>query len=113
MRAIVIRSHGGPEVLQIEELAPPRPRPGEVLVEVRACGLNHLDVWVRRGVPGYSFPLPLIPGNDAVGRVVEAPGSDDLTPGTTVVVAPATSCGHCRMCLSGRDHRCRDYKILG
>jgi NADPH:quinone reductase-like Zn-dependent oxidoreductase len=117
MKAIVVRTHGDLEHLEHTDVDDPTPGPGEVLVEVRASGLNHLDVWVRRGVPGYTFPLPLIPGNDVAGVVtglgagVEETGS--LTVGDEVLLAPAVSCGWCAACASGRDHRCREYEILG
>lgn len=112
MRAVVIREHGGPEILSVMEHPKPTPGPGEVLIRVMACGLNHLDTWVRRGVPGHRFPLPLIPGSDASGVLVEgeAPG---LKPGDEVVVAPFTSCEKCEACLSGNEVACREYRILG
>ncbi|MBA2341049.1 MAG: alcohol dehydrogenase catalytic domain-containing protein, partial [Pyrinomonadaceae bacterium] len=72
MKAVVIESHGGPEVLRYTEDAPvPRPKADEVLVEVRACALNHLDVWTRGGLPNVKTPLPLILGNDIAGIVRE------------------------------------------
>src|SRR5690349_18117676 len=69
MRAIVIPRHGGPEVLELQDVARPEPGPGEVLVRVRACALNHLDLWSRGGIPGIQFPLPLIPGSDIAGEI--------------------------------------------
>jgi NADPH:quinone reductase-like Zn-dependent oxidoreductase len=114
MRAYVVREHGGPEALLAESLPDPSPGPGEVLVHVKACGINHLDIWVRRGVPGHTFPLPLIPGNDVAGEVAGCgAGVRDLAAGAPVVVAPGISCGLCQACLSGRDHHCRSYGILG
>lgn len=114
MKAVIVREHGGLEALRFEELPEPRPRADEVLVEVRAAAVNHLDLWVRRGVPGHSYPLPIIPGNDLAGVVLETgaplPG---LAPGDEVVLAPGVSCGACAACAQGRDHRCRDYGILG
>jgi len=114
MRAVVIREHGGVEALSVEDLPTPEPGPGSVRIEVRACAVNHLDLWVRRGVPGHHFPLPLIPGNDIAG-VVDAlgPGCEGLEVGDEVVVAPGTSCGNCGACADGRDHHCRSYAILG
>ena len=114
MQAVVVRAHGGLEALGLEELPDPSPRASEVLVEVRAVGLNHLDTWVRRGVPGHRFPLPLIPGADVSG-VVRGVGADvdDVQVGTEVILAPAVSCEHCAACLSGRDHQCRRYALLG
>ncbi len=114
MRAVVVRAHGGLQALESQEVPTPQPGHGEVRVGVRACGVNHLDIWVRRGVPGHHFPLPLIPGNDVAG-VVEAlgPGVDDLALGDAVVVAPGIGCSHCLTCLRGNDHHCRAYVIVG
>src|SRR5688500_10115918 len=69
MRAWMIREHGGPEALRIENLPAPQPEPEQALLRVRAVGLNHLDLWVRKGVPGHRFPLPLVPGCDVVGEI--------------------------------------------
>ena len=111
---MVIASHGGPETLALNERPTPEPGPGEVRVQVKAVALNHLDVWVRRGVPGHVFPLPLIPGCDVAG-VVEAvgPGSPASLLGSEVVVHPGVSCGTCLDCRAGRQPLCRDYGILG
>ena len=114
MRAIVIREHGGPEVLRVEDIPVPEPGPGEVQVRVRACALNHLDLWVRRGLPGAPWSLPLIPGADIAGDISAlGAGVDDIAVGTPVMVLPGTSCGHCPSCLSGADQLCKDYGILG
>ncbi|RPJ48008.1 MAG: alcohol dehydrogenase [Candidatus Latescibacterota bacterium] len=114
MKAVVVREHGGLEALRFEELPDPSPGPGEVVVEVRAVGLNHLDLWVRRGVPGHAFPLPLVPGSDVSGRVSSVgDGVRHLAAGDEVVLAPATSCGTCGACLAGEEEKCPDYRILG
>ena len=114
MRAIVFHEHGGPEVLREEERPAPRPRAHEVLVEVRACALNHLDVWARKGLPGIEIPLPHILGNDVVGVVREAGEVVDwVKPGDEVLLQPGVSCGHCRECLRGADNMCPEYDILG
>jgi len=111
VKAVVIDEHGPPESLKVQERPKPVSAPGEALVRVRACALNHLDTWVRRGVPGHSFPLPLIPGSDVAGVLdTAAPG---FSPGDEVVVAPFVTCGRCDACLSGDDVRCRKYGILG
>lgn len=114
MRAVRIREHGGLDRLVFEDLPDPAPGPGEVRVAVRAAGLNHLDTWVRRGVPGHVFPLPLVPGCDGAG-VVDAvgPGVASRKVGERVVLAPGLSCGVCAVCAAGRDHLCRFYGILG
>jgi NADPH:quinone reductase-like Zn-dependent oxidoreductase len=115
MRAAVVREHGGLEKIVVETRPVPQPGPAEVLVRVRAAGLNHLDLWVRRGVPGHPFPLPLVLGCDLSG-VVEAVGSSavrNAKPGDAVCVAPGVSCGVCARCLAGDDNLCKDYGILG
>lgn len=86
----------------------------EVLVEVRACALNHLDIFVRRGLPGIQIPLPHILGNDIAG-VVRDVGElvTWVKPGDEVMVHPGVSCGHCEACLSGEDNLCREYDIIG
>jgi NADPH:quinone reductase-like Zn-dependent oxidoreductase len=114
MRAYRISRHGGPEVLEWVELPVPTAEAGEVVVRIRACGLNHLDLWVRRGVDGYPFPLPIIPGSEIAGDVAAVgAGVEDLQPGTPTLVAPAVSCGLCDHCLNNQDPLCRKYSILG
>ena len=114
MKAVVVREHGGPEVLRFEERPDPVPRAGEVLLRVKAVGLNHLDVWVRKGVPGHTFPLPIVPGCDFCG-LVEQVGADvaDIKAGDRVLVAPGFSCGRCRACAEGQDNLCARYGIFG
>ncbi len=114
MQAVVISEHGGTDVLRIEERERPSPGPDEVLVQVRAVGLNHLDTWVRRGVPGHEFPLPMIPGCDFSGVVAETGELVDwLHVGDRVLGSPGTSCGHCAPCSRGDDNLCPEYGILG
>ena len=114
MKAVVIESHGGLEALEMRDVPRPQPGPGEVLVELHAAALNHLDVWVRRGVEGVRYPLPLVPGCDGAGVVAAlGDGVSDLQLGTRVLLAPGVSCGHCEMCSAGRDNECRHYGILG
>lgn len=114
MRAVVIEQHGGLECLQLRERPLPSPAAGEVRVAVRAVGVNHLDTWVRRGVPGHEFPLPLVPGSDGAG-VVDALGAgvSGIAEGDEVVLLPGVSCGVCGACLDGDDNLCRSYAILG
>jgi NADPH:quinone reductase-like Zn-dependent oxidoreductase len=114
MKAVVFEQHGGPEVLKFAEVADPQIKANEVLVEVRACALNHLDVWVRNGFPGIKIPLPHILGNDVAGVVREV--GDLITwvkPGDEVMIQPGVSCGHCVECLAGRDNMCNEYDIIG
>ncbi len=114
MKAVRIHEHGDLDVLRIEQLPDPRPRADQVLVEVKAVGLNHLDTWVRRGVPGHTFPLPITPGCDFSG-VVRAVGevAHGVQVGDEILAAPGVACGRCAACSAGNDHLCRHYGILG
>jgi NADPH:quinone reductase-like Zn-dependent oxidoreductase len=114
MKAIVFQQHGGPEVLKYSEAPDPVIRANEVLVRVKACALNHLDLWVRRGIPGVPFPLPHIPGSDISGEIAQI-GADVSTVrfGQKVVLAPGVTCGKCPACVSGQDNHCRQFTNLG
>jgi NADPH:quinone reductase-like Zn-dependent oxidoreductase len=114
MKAVIFEKHGGPEVLKPAEIADPQIKANEVLIEVRACALNHLDVWVRNGLPGIEIPLPHILGCDVTGVVREV--GELVTwarAGDEVMVHPGVSCGHCAECLAGDDNMCDDYDIIG
>jgi len=114
MKAVIFSQHGGPEVLQHTEVADPQIKADDVLIEVRACALNHLDVWVRRGLPGIKIPLPHILGNDVAGVVREIGALVTwVKPGDEVMIQPGVSCGHCAECLAGRDNMCIEYDIIG
>lgn len=114
MRAVQIFEHGGPEVLQLVELPDPIAGPGEVLVRVTAASINHLDLWVRRGMPGFPIAMPHIPGCDGTG-VIAALGSGvtDLAVGDRVVIQPGHSGGKSKLDLAGNDHLSDDYGIRG
>jgi len=112
MKAIRFHHHGGPEVLRYEDAPDPDLMVGDVLVRVRACALNHLDLWVRRGLPRVTIPMPHIPGSDVAGEVV-ASAAPDVTIGRRVMLQPGLSCGRCPACLSGRDNECPTYEVLG
>lgn len=112
MQAIRFHAHGGPEVLRLEEAPDPELVRGEVLVRVRACALNHLDLWERRGLPRVQIPLPHISGSDVAGEVI-ASAAPDVAIGRRVMLQPGVSCGHCAACLSGRDYECACYEVLG
>jgi NADPH:quinone reductase-like Zn-dependent oxidoreductase len=114
MKAVVFHQHGGPEVLKYEDVPEPTPGPTDVLVRVKACALNHLDLWVRRGLPNVPIPLPHIPGSDIAGEIAKI-GSDVTTirVGQRVVLAPLVSCGKCTACIAGLDNRCRQATNLG
>jgi NADPH:quinone reductase-like Zn-dependent oxidoreductase len=114
VKATIFRQHGGPEVLEYTDVPDPSIRADEVLLEVKACALNHLDIFVRKGMPGIEIPLPHILGNDIAGVVKEV--GELVTwakPGDEVMVQPGVSCGHCQACLSGQDNLCRQYDIIG
>ncbi len=114
MRAVVFRTHGGPEVLEYTQVADPKPLPGEIRVRVRACALNHLDIWVRQGVPAYSIALPHISGCDVAGVVdTVGAGVTQLKPGDAVVLNPGLNCGACVFCHAGKDSLCLRYGIRG
>jgi len=114
VKAAIFRQHGGPEVLEYADVPDPQIRADEVLLEVKACALNHLDIFVRGGLPGIEIPLPHILGNDIAGVVREAGELVTWTkPGDEVMVQPGVSCGHCEACLSGQDNLCREYDMIG
>src|SRR5438132_10892384 len=114
MKAVVFDKHGGPEVLRYTDAPEPELRSGEVMVRVRACALNHLDLWVRGGLPGVPIPLPHIPGSDIAGEVAKV-GAEvkRVSVGQKVLLAPGVSCGRCAACLAGQDNKCRESSNLG
>ncbi len=114
MQAARIHEHGGPEVLRIEDIPVPEAGPGEVLLRVLAVSLNHLDLWVRRGMPGVSVPFPRILGCDGTGEVVAlGAGVTGLARGQRVVIEPGYSSGTSRHDREGNDHLSDDYGIRG
>jgi NADPH:quinone reductase-like Zn-dependent oxidoreductase len=116
VEAMVLRKHGGPEVIQRETIDLPEPGPREVRVRVRAVALNHLDVWTRRGLPHVKHEYPHRLGADVAGTIdALGPGArlSGLAVGDKVLVSPGVSCGVCAACLAGRDNLCKSYRILG
>ena len=118
MKAVRFHQHGGPEVLRYEDAPEPELSPGDVLVRVRACALNYLDVWERRGLERVTIPMPHISGSDVAGEVVEigeavASAAGGVAIGGRVMLQPGVSCGRCAECLSGRDNECQRYETLG
>jgi NADPH:quinone reductase-like Zn-dependent oxidoreductase len=112
MKAVRIHQFGGPEVLIYEDIADPQPRKDQVLVRVRACALNHLDIWVRKGLPGVK--LPHILGSDVAGEVVEVGEYvAAFKTGQRVLLAPMHYCGHCAKCVTGLQNQCREFTVLG
>lgn len=114
MKAVVISEHGGPEVLRYTDVPEPVIGANEVLVRVRACALNHLDLWVRRGLPGRSITFPHILGSDISGEVAKIGESvSNVRVGERVLLAPGLSCGQCPQCIAGRDNFCKHYVLFG
>jgi NADPH:quinone reductase-like Zn-dependent oxidoreductase len=111
---MVLRTHGGPEVLERATLELPEPGPREIRVRVRAVALNHLDLWTRRGLPSLKLEYPHRLGADIVGEVdALGPGARGCKVGEKIVVNPGVSCGTCARCLRGEDNLCKSYGIFG
>ena len=114
MKAVIMSEHGGPAVLRYTEVPNPTIEPNEVLVRVRACALNHLDIWVRGGLPGVSIPMPHILGSDIAGEVAQVGAQvAGVQIGERVLLCPGISCGHCPQCFAGNDSQCRQYTLFG
>lgn len=112
MKAIRYHEFGGPEVLKHEEVPDPVLRKDHVLVRVRACALNHLDLWCRKGLPGIS--LPHINGSDVSGDVVEVGEYiTDIKPGQRVLLVPMTFDNVCPKCVAGQQNFCPQLSVLG
>ena len=112
MKAVRFHEHGGPEVLRFEDAPDPAPAPGRAIVRIRACALNHLDLFERRGLDRVPLPLPHISGSDISGEVVD-PGGGPVPAGARVMLQPGLRCGTCAACLAGRDNLCVRYDVLG
>jgi NADPH:quinone reductase-like Zn-dependent oxidoreductase len=112
MKAVFFRRHGSNDVLEYGDWPEPEPVAGQVRVAIRAAALNHLDLFVRDGLP--NVPLPQIPGADGAG-VVDAigPGVEGMTPGDRVLIQPGLFDNTCEFCRSGEQSLCVSYKILG
>ncbi len=112
MKAVRFHEFGGPEVLKYEDVPDPQLRKDQVLVRVRACALNHLDLWIRKGLPG--IKLPHINGSDVAGEIAEAGEYiTDLRKGQRVLLAPMVFCGHCAACTRGEQNLCPQFSVLG
>ena len=114
MKALVFHEFGGPDKLKFADVPDPRIKPSEVLVRVRACALNHLDLFVRERIPALKTPLPFWTGCDIAGEVAEV-GADvqGVRVGTRVAVNPNLTCDRCEFCAQGEDSLCLRYGILG
>ena len=114
MRAVIIYEHGGVDKLKYTEIPNPDVQENDVLVEVKACAMNHLDIWVRKGIPSLSLEYPHVLGSDVAGVVAKVGKSvHGIEAGMPVLVHPGVTCRKCTYCLSGRENLCREYQILG
>jgi len=128
VKAVRFHEHGGPDVLRYEEAPDPVAAPGRAIVRVRACALNHLDLWERRGLDRVTLPLPHISGSDIAGEVIDPGGpSTELRAGPStelragsgveagqrVMLQPGLRCGQCAACRVGHDNQCVQYDVLG
>ena len=114
MKAAVFFEHGGIDRLQMADVPPPAVGPGDVLVRVHHVALNHLDLFVREGIPGLNLKLPHIGGSDVAGVVAEVgPQVVGVQVGQRVVINPSLWCGHCEACIRGEHPLCDTFGILG
>lgn len=112
MKAVRIHEFGGPEVLKFEDVPEPQLRKDQVLVKVQAVALNHLDLFIRKGLPG--IKLPHINGSDVSGTIAEVGEYiTDLKAGQRVLLAPMTFCGVCPACTAGQQNLCPQFSVLG
>jgi len=114
MKAVVIHEHGDLDVVQVEDIEAPKASPGEVVLDVLYAGLNHLDLWVRKGRPGAQLQTSHVLGCDAVGAVAAlGEGVESPKVGEQVIINPALSCGRCEFCLRGEQSTCVSFGIMG
>ena len=114
MKAVRFHEHGGLDVLKYEDAPEPQIQANEVLVRVKACALNHLDLWLRTGVRAWQLPMPHIVGSDISGEVAQVGNLvPHVKPGDRVLLAPGISCGLCEACWKGLDSACRSYTLFG
>ncbi len=114
MKALQLLAHGIPGRLELREVPDPRPDPGQVVLRVRACGLNHLDLWVEAGALPIPIRLPRIPGCEAAGEVEACgEGVEGWPPGTRVAVQSNLFCGDCEYCRRGEESLCLQARLLG
>src|SRR3990167_6909769 len=113
MKAVVFNEHGGVEKLTYTDVEKPSISPYEVLVKVKACAINHLDIWARQGL-GIEIPMPHISGSDIVGEIAEV-GMEvkNFRPGDKVLIGPGVRCRKCVYCITNNDSMCSSFKIIG
>ena len=114
MKALAFNEFGGPDKLRLQDVPDPKTKPGEVLVRVKACALNHLDLFVREGIPALKTPLPFWTGCDIAGEVADVGAAvQGVKVGDRVAVNPNLTCDRCEFCRQGEDSLCVRYGILG
>jgi NADPH:quinone reductase-like Zn-dependent oxidoreductase len=114
VKALAFRAFGGADELTWQDVPDPAIGPDDVLVRVRATALNHLDLWVRRGIPALRTPLPFWTGCDIAGDVAEVGANvRDVRVGDRVAINPNLSCGRCEFCVQGEHSLCDSYGIIG
>jgi NADPH:quinone reductase-like Zn-dependent oxidoreductase len=114
MKALAFNEHGGIDKLRYQDVPEPKIGDGDVLVRVKACALNHLDLFVREGLPGLKLPLPFWSGCDIAGEVAQVGASvQGPVVGDRVAVYPNLTCGRCEFCIRGEDSLCVSFGILG
>jgi NADPH:quinone reductase-like Zn-dependent oxidoreductase len=114
MKALAFHEHGGLDKLQYRDVADPKIGEGDALVRIRAAALNHLDLFVREGLPGLTLPMPFWTGCDMAGDVAQVGAAvQDVKVGDRVAINPNLSCGRCEYCGRGEHSLCVRYGILG
>jgi NADPH2:quinone reductase len=115
MKATVFHEHGGPEVLSYEDVETPSIEDDQVLLKIKYVALNHLDLFVRNGIPGLELEMPHILGSDISGEIAEIGSkvNDSFEVGQKVIVDPGVSCGVCEFCIRGQESLCSSYGIIG
>jgi NADPH:quinone reductase-like Zn-dependent oxidoreductase len=114
MKAAIFEQHGGPDKIVYKDVPDPVAAAGEVVIRVKACALNHVDLWILKGIPAYPVDLPHVLGADIAGTVESiGPGVNGIQVGQPVVVAPGISCFECAFCKAGQDNLCVTYALVG
>jgi 2-desacetyl-2-hydroxyethyl bacteriochlorophyllide A dehydrogenase len=114
LKAVQLTAQGAPGKLELREVADPKPGPGDVVVQVQACGLNHIDLWTEAGGLPIPIQLPRIPGGEVAGRVFEVgPEVTGWKRGDEVAVQSNIFCGECEFCRRGDESICLFGKLLG
>ncbi|MDY6764815.1 MAG: zinc-binding dehydrogenase [Halobacteria archaeon] len=114
MKAVQFTEHGGTDVIEYDDFPDPEPERDEVLVDIKAGALNHLDLWTRRGLPGLNLDMPHVPGSDGAGVVLEVgEGVTRFEEGDHVALSAGLYCGECEFCRHGEESMCVRYRIIG